>query len=120
MTQQPLTPLLLSVIRDNETFKFPIESISKEMTSMFLEPLEFDYFRIQAFQKLKREFGLTIAHIFLQTLEIKLRLSERDIYTLTTLQYQDELEGFLNTLENLYITRIDKQSPDGEMLSAMV
>jgi hypothetical protein len=119
MEQQALIPLLESVVRDNPTYKFPIEVISKELTSMFLEPLEFDYFTIQSYRKLKREFGETIAHIFLSTLDLKLNLKERDIYTLSTAEYQAEMENLLTTLENLYITKVDKRSSDGEMMSAM-
>ena len=120
MTKPALTPLLESVVRDNPTFKFPIEAINKELTSMFLEPLEFDYFMIQAYRKLKREYGSSMGHIFLQHIEIKMRVRERDIYTLTLTEYQSEMEEFLSSLDNLYITRIDKNSPDGEMMSAMV
>lgn len=119
MEQQKLIPLLQSVVQDNPTYKFPVETISKELTSMFLEPLEFDYFTIQSYRKLKREYGETVAHIFLSTLDLKLQLKERDIYSLTTQQYQTEMENFLTTLENLYITKIDKKSSDGEMMSAM-
>lgn len=119
MEQQKLIPLLQSVVQDNPTYKFPVETISKELTSMFLEPLEFDYFTIQSYRKLKREYGETVAHIFLSTLDLKLQLKERDIYSLTTQQYQAEMENFLTTLENLYITKIDKKSSDGEMMSAM-
>ena len=119
MEQQALIPLLEDVVRDNPTYKFPIEVISKELTSMFLEPLEFDYFTIQSYRKLKSEFGETIAHIFLSTLELKLQLKERDIYSLSTQEYQSEMESFLSTLENLYITKVNKKSSDGEMMTAM-
>jgi len=119
MEQQKLIPLLQSVVQDNPTYKFPIEIITKELTSLFLEPLEFDYFTIQSYRKLKREYGETVAHIFLSTLELKLNLKERDIYTLSTQEYQTEIENFLSTLENLYITKVSKNSSDGEMMSAM-
>jgi hypothetical protein len=119
MEKQSLLPLLESVVQDNPTYKFPIETISKELTSMFLEPLEFDYFTIQSYRKLKREFGDTIAHIFLSTLDLKLQLKDRDIYKLSTQEYQAEMENLLTTLENLYITKVDKRSSDGEMMSAM-
>lgn len=119
MEQKSLIPLLADVVRDNPTFKFPIEIIIKELTSMFLEPLEFDYFAIQSYRKLKREYGDTIAHIFLTTLEIKLSIKERDIYSLSAQEYQTEIENFISSLENLYITKIDKRSSDGEMMSAM-
>lgn len=117
--KEAIFPLLEGVVKDNPTYKFPVETISKELTNMFLEPLEFDYFTIQSYRKLKSEFGETIAHIFLSTLDLKLKLKERDIYTLSTQEYQVEIENFLTTLENLYITKIDKKSSDGEMMSAM-
>lgn len=118
--KQAISPLLESVIQDNPTYKFPIEFINKELTNMFLEPLEFDYFMIQSYRKLKREFGETIAHIFLQVLEMKMKVRERDIYSLSVQQYQAEMENFLSSLENIYITKVDKKSPDGEMMSAMI
>jgi hypothetical protein len=117
--KEAIFPLLESVVQDNYTFKFPVEIISKELTSLFLEPLEFDYFMIQSYRKLKREFGEVVAHIFLSTADLKLNLKDRDIYSLTTAEYQVEIENFLTTLENLYITKIDKKSSDGEMMSAM-
>jgi hypothetical protein len=119
MERQSLLPLLESVVRDNPTYKFPIETINKELVSLFLNPLEFDYFTIQSYRKLKREFGDTLAHIFLSTLELKLNIKERDIYTLSTQEYQEEIENFITTMENLYITKVNKKSSDGEMMSAM-
>jgi hypothetical protein len=117
--KEAIFPLLEGVVKDNPTYKFPVGTISKELTSMFLEPLEFDYFTVQSYRKLKSEFGDTIAHIFLSTLDLKLQLKERDIYSLSVQQYQVEMENLLTTLENLYITRVDKSSSDGEMMSAM-
>ena len=118
--KQAISPLLESVVRDNPTFKFPIEYINKELTSMFLEQVEYDYFMIQSYRKLKREYGGTIAHIFLSTLEMKMGTKEKDVYGLSLQEYQSKMENFLSTLERLYITRVDKKSPDGEMMSAMI
>lgn len=117
--KKTISPLLESVIKDNPTFKFPIEYINKELTNMFLEPLEYDYFIIQAYRKLKKEYGETIAHIFLSTIEMKMG-SKKDVYGLSLQEYQNKMENFLSTLERLYITKVDKKSPDGEMLSAMI
>jgi len=118
--KQTISPLLESVVRDNPTFKFPIEFINKELTNMFLEQVEYDYFMIQSYRKLKKEYGETIAHIFLSTLEMKMGTKEKDVYGLSLQEYQNKMENFLSTLERLYITRVDKKSPDGEMLSAMI
>ena len=117
--KQAISPLLESVIQDNPTYKFPIEYISKELTNMFLEPLEYDYFMIQSYKKLKREYGETIGHIFLQVAQMKMTTPDRDIYTLTEEEYQSKMDDFLSTLENIYITKVDRNSPDGEMMSAM-
>lgn len=113
-------PLLESVVKDNETYKFPIEIIFKELTHLFINQEEFDYFMMQSFRTLKTEIGPTIAHIFLTTLETKMNLKETNVYQLPTAEYQSKIEDFISTLENLYITRIPKQSPDGEMLSNMI
>lgn len=115
-----ILPLLNDIIKDNESIKFPVECIHKELISMFLNPEEFDYFSIQSYRKLKREYGYTIAHIFLTTMDSKLKLNQRNIRTLTEEEYSSEVENFISTLENLTITRIPKDSPDGEMLSAMI
>lgn len=118
--KQAISPLLEGIVQDNPTYKFPIEFINKELTNMFLEPLEYDYFMIQSYRKLKREFGETIAHIFLQVLEMKMTTPNVNVYSLTTQQYQSKMEEFLSTLENTYITKVDKKSPDGEIMSAMI
>lgn len=117
--QQSVSGLLEDIVKDNPTYKFPIEAISKELMSLFLEPMEFDYFIIQSFKKLKRDFGDVVAHIFLQTLELKINLKPNEISHLTLEQYQTLVETFISSLENIYITKIDKNSSDGEMLSVM-
>lgn len=119
-TKTPIAPLLQSIIKDNPTYKFPVEAINKELLNMFVEPLEFEYFMMMSYKKLKREFGNEIAHIFLQTIDLKMNESGRDIQSLSVSEFQEKFEGFMNTLENLYFTRIDKNSPDGEMMSAMI
>lgn len=87
---------------------------------MFMNPEEFDYFSIQCYRNLKREYGYTIAHIFLTTMDSKLKLKERNIRSLTDEEYGNEIENFITCLENLTITRVPKNSPDGEMMSAMI
>jgi hypothetical protein len=49
-----------------------------------------------------------------------MKLKERDIHSLPVQQYQSEMEEFLYSLERLYITKVDKSSPDGEMMTAMI
>lgn len=118
--RKKITPLLEALIDDNSTYKFPFESISKELLNMFLNQEEFDYFSIQAYRKLKREFGNVLAHIFLTTMELKLNLKERDVHQMTLEEYQESIEALISSLEVLYITRIEKKSPDGEIMTALI
>lgn len=118
--KEKISPLLEAVVKDNPTVKFPAYSIQKELLGMFMEKIEFDYFTVEAFRKLKRDYGFVYGHIFLTTLEVKMKLKERDIQLVPDDEYREQLEGFFTTLENLYVTRIEKNSPDGEMLQVMV
>lgn len=114
-----ISPLLESIVQDNPTFKFPVECIGKELINMFVAQEEFDYFMMQAYKKLKREYGSTISHIFLTHLELKLDLQNVDIHNLPLQEYQDKIEYLMSSLEVLHITRIDRNSPDGILMSAM-
>ena len=114
-----LSPLLESIIQDNPTFNFPVKLIDKELINMFLHQEEFEYFMVQSFKKLKKEYGSTVSHIFLSHLELKLDLNNQNIYNLSQREYQEQIEGLISSLEVLQITRIDKNSPDGLLMSAM-
>lgn len=105
--------LLNQVVKDNQTFKFPVEYISKELINMYMSQEEIEYFTGQAYRRIKNEFGLTYAHIFLTTFNLKLRPDEVDLTRLPIERYQEEINDFITTLESLYITRIEKKSPDG-------
>lgn len=118
--KKTLEPLLVSIVSDNPTYNFPHQAISKEMIGLFLDRREFDYFMMQAYKRLKSDYGFAVAHIFLSTLELKLDLQNRDIHTITDIEYQQGIENVLTTLEQLKFTKVDKNSPDGEMLSAMI
>lgn len=114
-----IAPLLESLVQDNPTYKFPVELIQKELINIFLSQEEFDYFMMQAYKKIKREYGSTIAHIFLTTLEMKLDLKNTDIHNLSPDDYAVKIEEIMSSFEGLYITRIDKKTPDGVLMSAM-
>jgi len=118
-TVSKLEPLLESIVKDNHTFKFPIHSIGKELINMFVSQDDFDYFVRQSYKKLHSEYGSTIGHIFLTTLEMKLDLKNTDMYSLPLHEYQDRIEVLIQSYENLHITKVDRNSPDGEMMSAM-
>lgn len=119
INKQSIFPLLEDIVRDNNTFKFPIETINKELVYLFLTPVEFDYFIIQCFTKLKSEYGQVIAHIFLQVAELKLGTNFRELPNLELSEYQEKIDDFMSSLENIYITRVDKKSSDGELISIL-
>lgn len=120
MTKTSPYNLLKDVVNDNPTIKFPIELIHPELIQTFLNPEEFDYFTTICYQKLKREYGQVYGHAFLSLLELRMKLSRRSVYDLDKEVFQVEFDNFLYSLENLYITRINKDSPDGEMMSEMI
>lgn len=119
-TKENIFPLLESIVTDNRTYKFPIEFISKELLNLYTNQAEFDYFMMQAYKKLNVFFGHVISHVFLNTIELKLNLKEINIYELPVDEYEQLIGNFMTSLENIHITRIEKNSPDGEMMSAMI
>jgi len=119
MTQSNIYPLLESVIQDNHTYKFPIESIRKQLLNMLLTQDEFEYFMMESYRSIKRDYGFIYGHILLTTIENNLNLSNLDVHTLSEGEYQEKISNLIETLENLSITRVEKNSPDGEMLSVM-
>jgi hypothetical protein len=117
--EQDITPLLKSFVSDNPTYDFPIKTIQYEITNMFITQNEFDYFFMMAFRKLKREFNQTIANVFITTCDLYLDLKNVDMHIIPAEEYYDKIEGLYDVLSNLKITRIEKSSPDGIMLTAM-
>lgn len=114
-----ITPLLESIVRDNPTYPFPTEIIEKELLSLFMNQEEFEYFMMMCYRKLKKEVNHIIANIFLTALEIHLDTQNTDPHTLSHEEYSRKLDGFISQLEVMRITVIQKNSPDGELISAM-
>lgn len=115
-----VTPLLENVIYDNPTYPFPIQSIREELSQLFLHQEEYHYFIQQAYRVLNRDHHSIFATIFITTLEFVLDTKTQDPYTLSPEEYYSKIDHFIDVLENLSITRIEKNTPDGELLSAMV
>jgi hypothetical protein len=116
---EQITPLLQSVIQDNKTYPFPIETIRFELLELLTNQLELQYFVIQADRKLKQSHPKIFANIFLTTLQLVFEDDEGEIEELPYTLYQSRIERLTSVLENMKITRIEKDSPDGIMLSAM-
>ena len=114
-----ITPLLESIVTDNENYDFPIDAIRKELFQLLLHQDEFDYFVSQAHRKLKMDYPPVFALVFVNTLHLRLDTDNIDIYNVSPNIYEDIILEFTEQLERLQITRIDRDTPDGEMMSAM-
>jgi hypothetical protein len=117
--EKQLEPLLQSVIQDNPTYPFPIETIRYELLELLTNQLELQYFVIQSDRKLKQSHPKIFANIFLTTLQLVFEGDKGEIEDLPYELYQSRIERLTSVLENMKITRIPKDNPDGIMLSAM-
>jgi hypothetical protein len=123
MSQYPKTeisPLLHSIVEDNPTYDFPVDSIRDELIQLYMNQLEFEYFMMQGYKKLKKQYHIVFANIFLTTLEQVMDTVGNDPHILEHDVYQSKIDYFISVLETLKVTRIEKNSPDGEILSAMI
>lgn len=117
--EQQIEPLLNSIVTDNPTYPFPIDGIRIELLELLTNQLELQYFIIQANRKLKRDYHKVFANIFLTSIQLVFENDKVDAEDLPYEVYQSRIERLTNMLENMKITRIEKNSPDGEMLTAM-
>jgi hypothetical protein len=115
-TKSPI-PLLESVVKDNETYDFPVDSIRKELLQLLLHQEEFYYFISQCHRKLKIDYPNIFATIFINTVHLK--LDTDNVYELSKEDYESVILNLTESLENLQITRVEKNTPDGEMMSEM-
>jgi hypothetical protein len=114
-----LFDLLEKIVNDNETFEFPVEDIQLELINLLMHQDEFEYFYSLCFKKLKKKYGVVIAHIFIQLAERYMDLENTDISAMELVDYMSMIEGFNEHLESVKITAIPSKSSDGEMMSAM-
>jgi hypothetical protein len=115
-----ISPLLHAIVEDNPTYQFPVESIRDELIQLYLNLLEFEYFMMQGYKKLKNDYHIIFANVFLTTLDQVMESVNNDPHLLDYDVYQTKIDYFISILENLHVTRIEKNSPDGELLSAMI
>jgi hypothetical protein len=111
--------LLEDVINDNPTYNFPIDTIRLELNQMLTNQEEFDYFFRQAHTKIKSNHPQVFLYIFINTCEMVLEISKETFHNMTEEEYQLRVDILIDTLEKLKITRVEKSSPDGEMMSIM-
>lgn len=86
---------------------------------MYMDKDDFDNGLLKAYYKLKRKYNKTMGDIFIAIANRKLQISETNFRDLSDEDYQIWLEDFFNSLENIKITRIEKTSSDGQMLTSM-
>lgn len=123
MSQYPKTeisPLLHAIVDDNPTYNFPVDSIRDELIQLYMNQLEFEYFMMQGYKKLKNQYHIVFANVFLTTLEQVMDTVGNDPHILEHNVYQSKIDYFISVLENLRVTRVEKNSPDGEILSVMI
>lgn len=113
-----INPLLESIVEDNFSFEFPIETIRTELLQMLLNQNEFDYFVSQCHRKLKMSFPMIFSTVFFNTMMIVFDTDD-DIYKMPSEIYTNYVLEFIDVLENLQVTRIEKDSPDGEIMSSI-
>ena len=122
MSEYPRTeisPLLENIVKDNPTYDFPVQSIREELVQLFMHQEEYHYFIQQSYRILNIDHHKIFADVFLTTLELMLETNNQDPYLLSADEYHSKIDTFIEVLENLSITRIEKNSPDGELMSAM-
>lgn len=119
MTKPALYPLLEKIASENNPYNFPISSIRKQLDHLFLSSSEFEYFILEAHKKLKKEYGTIVSHTFMTILHSKFDFDNKHPLDLPTEEYILRIDDFISTLERIRITRIEKDSPDGEILSAL-
>ena len=115
-----ISPLLQDIVHDNPTYPFPHLTIQDELLQMYLHQEEFQYFMMQSYHKLNKEHPSIFGQVFLTTLEMILQTNTIDPYSRSIEDYQFHIDRFIGVLESLEITRVEKNSPDGEMMDALL
>jgi virulence-associated protein VapD len=104
------------IVNDNQSYPFPIQDIRKELEHLMLSSEEFEYFIRQAHKKIRDRYGKVYSQVFIYVLEMSFGdLSD----TYTREEYTGRILHFIEMLENIRICRIEKNTPDGETISAM-
>lgn len=117
--QEPIQDLLIDIVQDNPSYQFPLQTIQNELYQLFTHHDEFDYFMMRCYNTLNDNHHSIFGHTFLTILEDVLQTNSIDVYSIPTEEYELKIDKIISILENTYITRVDKNTPDGEMLKVM-
>lgn len=116
MNTKSLKLLLDDIIEDNNTFNFPYDDIKMELLSMLLHKDEMLYFVQQITKRLTSIHSKDMAKIFVGLLNKYTQDNNADLQNMTDDEYMNFVDGFIQELQDIQITIVPKNSPDGEML----
>lgn len=86
---------------------------------MYLDKDDFNEGLMKSFHKIRKKHGEVLANIFITIADQKLKIKDIDFRNMSDTDYQLWLDVFIDTLSRIKITRVDKNSPDGLMLTQM-
>lgn len=104
------------IVRDNESFPFPVNHIRKELEHLLMGSEEFQYFVREANRRINYTYGQAYSQTFIYLLDKVFSDLPKDY---TEDEYIDRVLHFIDVLENIKICRIDKNTPDGETITIM-
>jgi hypothetical protein len=117
--QEPIQDLLIDIIQDNPSYQFPIQIIQEDLYQLFTHHDEFDYFMMRCYNTLNDNHHSIFGNTFLNIIQDVLDTNSVDVYSISTDEYELKIDKVISILENTYITRVEKNTPDGEMLKLM-
>lgn len=112
-----IQPLFENIIHDNPTYPFPMDIIKFELLQLYLHQEEYYYFTKECVRILNLNHHEVFSIIFITQLDLILDTKTIDPYDLPQEEYERLIDEFISSLENINITRILKDSPDGEIIS---
>lgn len=119
MSTTSIYDFLEVIVNDNPTYPFPIHLVREELTALLLSQEEFLYFVQQIYRKLETFDKTITANVFTTLLD---RVILQDNVSPEEMSYQEyalKISDLIASLEDIRITRIDKASPDYDMLKEM-
>lgn len=119
MSTTSLYDFLEVIVNDNPTYPFPIHLIREELTALLLSQEEFLYFVQQIYKKLATFDKTITANVFTTLLDRSILQDNTSPEDLPYSEYAIKITTLIQSLEDIQITRIDKSSPDYDMLKEM-
>lgn len=119
MAKATLYDFLEVIIKDNPTYPFPIHLVREELIALLLSQEEFLYFVKQIHAKLSNFDGTMTANIFTTLLDRSILQDNTSPEDLPYQEYALKISDLIARLEDIQITRIDRSSPDYDMLKEM-